>query len=142
QRETGGLEAAARNAGQDLAAAEQAAAQMAQALSDAENLLERLTAELAEWNARKASLERGKDLAIALLDSSKTQLADAQARLNAALERAKEAPDVHAAESETERARGSSEGARAAAEQARSRFQEAEVAEAAARDPLEAAERE
>jgi len=142
QRETGGLEAAARNAGQDLAAAEQAAAQMAQTLSDAENLLERLTAELAEWNARKASLERGKDLAIALLDSSKTQLADAQTRLNTALERAKEAPDVHTAESETERARGSSEGARAAAEQARSRFQEAEVAEAAARDPLEAAERE
>src|SRR5206468_5324886 len=58
------------------------------------------------------------------------------------LERAKEAPDVHAAETETERARGSSEGARAAAEHARSRFQEAEAAEAAARDPLEAAERE
>jgi chromosome segregation protein len=142
ERETSGLQAAAENAGQDLAAAEQAAAQMAQTLSDAENLLERLNAELAEWNAKKASLERGKDLAIALLDSSKQQLADAQARLNAALERAKDAPDVHAAEHETERARGSSEDARAAADQARDKFQNAETAEATAREPLEAAERE
>ena len=142
QRETRALQAAAENAGQDLAAAEHAAAQMSQSLSDAENLLERLTAELAEWNARKASLERGRDLAVALLDSSKTQLADAQLRLNTALERAKDAPDVHAAEYETERARGSSEGARAAAEQARARFADAEAAEASAREPLEAAERE
>ncbi|HKQ11166.1 MAG TPA: chromosome segregation protein SMC [Rhizomicrobium sp.] len=142
ERETRALQAAAENAGQDLAAAEHAAAQMSQSLSDAENLLERLTAELAEWNARKASLERGRDLAIALLDSSKTQLADAQLRLNTALERAKDAPDVHAAEYETERARGSSEGARAAAEQARARFADAEAAEASAREPLEAAERE
>jgi chromosome segregation protein len=142
ERETRGLETAAQNAGQDLAAAEQAAAQMAQVLSDAENLLERLNAELAEWNAKKNSLERGKDLAIALLDSSKQQLTDAQARLNAALERAKDAPDVHAAEHETERARGSSEGARAAADQARGKFADAETAEAAAREPLETAERE
>ena len=142
ERETRALQAAAENAGQDLAAAEHAAAQMSQSLSDAENLLERLTAELAEWNARKASLERGRDLAIALLDSSKTQLADAQLRLNTALERAKDAPDVHAAEYETERARGSSEGARAAAEQARARFADAEAAEASTREPLEAAERE
>ena len=141
-RETSNLQAATENAGQDLAAAEAAAAQMAQVLSDAENLLERLNAELAEWNAKKASLERGKDLAIALLDSSKQQLADAQARLNAALERAKDAPDVHAAEYETERARGSSEDARAAADSARDKFQNAETAEAAAREPLEAAERE
>ncbi|HKX64540.1 MAG TPA: AAA family ATPase, partial [Rhizomicrobium sp.] len=142
ERETHTLQAAAESAGQDLAAAEHAAAQMSQSLSDAENLLERLTAELAEWNARKASLERGRDLAIALLDSSKSQLADAQTRLNTALERAKDAPDVHAAEYETERARGSSEGARAAAEQARARFADAEAAEARAREPLETAERE
>ncbi|MEO8300808.1 MAG: chromosome segregation protein SMC [Rhizomicrobium sp.] len=142
ERETRGLQAAAESAGQDLAAAEDVAAQMAQTLSDAENLLERLTAGLAEWNAKKASLERGKHLAIALLDSSKTQLADAQARLNAALERAKDAPDVHAAETETERARGGSEEARAAATQARGKFADAEAAESAARDPLEVAERE
>ncbi|MBW8708737.1 MAG: chromosome segregation protein SMC, partial [Alphaproteobacteria bacterium] len=96
----------------------------------------------AEWNAKKASLERGQNLATALLDSSVNQLADAQIRLDAALESAKDAPDVHAAESETERARGTSEGARAAATAARARFHDAEAAEAAARTPLEAAEHE
>ncbi len=142
ERETHSLEAAAQSAGDDLAAAEQLAAEMSQSLADAESLLERLTAELADWNAGKASLERGRDLAVALLDSSKSQLTDAQARLNAALERAKDAPDVHAAEHETERARGSSQGARAAATEARARFQDAEAAEAVTREPLEAAEHE
>jgi chromosome segregation protein len=141
-RETRNLNSAADSAGEDLAAAEQLSAEMSQSLSDAETLLERLTAELAEWNARKASLERGGDLAVALLDSSKGQLADAQARLNAALERAKDAPDVYAAEGETERARTAAEKARAAAEDARVKFQGVESVEASARDPLEDAERE
>ena len=130
------------SAGEDLAAAESLAAEMSQTLSEAEKLLERLTAELAEWNARKASLERGRDLAVALLDSSKGQLADAQARLNTALEHAKDAPDVYAAEGETETARAAAEKARAAAEGARVKFHGAESAEATAREPLEDAERE
>jgi chromosome segregation protein len=141
-RETRTLNAAADSAGEDLAAAEQLAAEMSATLAETENLLERLTAELAEWNARKSSLERGHGLATALLDSSVSQLSDAQARLDAALESAKDAPDVHAAESETERARGVSEGARAAAAQARAKFQESESDEAEARTPLEAAEHE
>ncbi len=141
-RETRILNSAADSAGEDLAAAEQLSAEMSQSLSDAETLLERLTAELAEWNARKASLERGGDLAAALLDSSRGQLADAQARLNAALERAQDAPDVYAAEGETETARGATENARAAADQARVKFHNAESAETSARDPLEDAERQ
>jgi chromosome segregation protein len=141
-RETRNLNSAADNAGEDLAAAEQLSAEMSRSLADAETLLERLTAELAEWNARKASLERGGDLAVALLDSSKGQLADAQARLNAALERAKAAPDVYAAEGETENARAAAEKARAAAEDARVKFQDVESVEASARDPLEDAERD
>ena len=136
------LNTANENAGEDIAAAEKLAREMAQSLAETEQLLERLTAELAEWNARKSSLERGRDLATALQDSSTTQLNDAQVRLDAALERAKDAPDVHAAEAQTERAREASEAARAAAASARTRFQDAESGEAAARDPLEAAERE
>ena len=136
------LNTANENAGEDIAAAEKLARDMAQSLAETEQLLERLTAELAEWNARKSSLERGRDLATALQDSSTTQLNDAQVRLDAALERAKDAPDVHAAEAQTERAREASEAARAAAASARTRFQDAESGEAAARDPLEAAERE
>ncbi len=141
-RETRTLNAAADSAGEDLAAAEQLAAEMSAMLAETESLLERLTAELAEWNARKSSLERSQALATALLDSSVSQLSDAQARLDAALESAKDAPDVHAAEAETERARGVSEGARAAAVEARAKFQDTEAGEAAARTPLEAAEHE
>jgi len=141
-RETRTLNAATDSAGEDLAAAEQLAAEMSQTLAETEKLLERLTAELADWNARKASLERGQTLATALLDSSTTQLSDAQARLDAALESAKDAPDVHAAESETERARGLSEIARTAAAAARTAFHDAEAFESSAREPLEAAERE
>jgi chromosome segregation protein len=141
-RETRTLNSAADSAGEDLGAAEQLAAEMSATLAETENLLERLTAELAEWNARKSSLERGQGLATALLDSSVSQLSDAQARLDAALESAKDAPDVHAAESETERARGVSEGARTAAAQARAKFNDTEAGEAAARIPLEAAEHE
>ena len=142
ERESGILAAAAENAEADLAGAEQLAAEMSESLAETERLLERLTAELADWNARKASLERGQNLAVALLDSSRNQLADAKARLNAALESAKDAPDVQAAENETEQARKTSETARAAADAARSKFQDAETAEIAAREPLEACEHE
>src|SRR5882762_4346539 len=141
-RETRTLNSAGDSAGEDLAAAEQLAGEMAQSLADTEKLLERLTAELAEWNARKASLERGQGLAVALKNSSTSQLSDAQGRLDAAMESAKAAPDVQASENETERARGTSEEARAAATDARAKFHDAELAEAAAREPLEAAEHE
>ncbi|HET7083292.1 MAG TPA: chromosome segregation protein SMC [Rhizomicrobium sp.] len=141
-REAGGLHAAAESADADLAATEQLAAEMTETLAETERLLERLTAELADWNARKTSLERGQNLAVALLESSKSQLADAQARLNTALESAKDAPDVHGADSETERARDASDAAHVTADQARIRFQDAETAEASARGPLEDAEHE
>ncbi len=141
-RESGILKAADENAEADLAAAGQLAAEMAETLAETERLLERLTAELAEWNARKASLERGQSLAAALLESSQSQLADAQARLNTALESAKDAPDVQAAENETESARRASEAARAAADAARGKLHEAEAVETSAREPLETCERE
>jgi chromosome segregation protein len=136
------LKSAQENAGEDLTAAETLAAEFAATLAETESLLERLTAALAEWNAKKGSLERSQSVATGLLETSTNQLADAQARLDAALESAKDAPDVHAAEAETERARGASDAARAAAADARVAFQDAETTEAAARAPLEAAERE
>jgi chromosome segregation protein len=136
------LNAAAENAGETIAAAEQLATEFAQTLAETEKLLERLTAELADWNAKKASQERARNIATGLLETSTRQLANAQERLNVALESAKDAPDVHAAEAETERARGVSETARATAATARTAFAEAEKAESVTRDPLEAAERE
>ncbi|HKQ44374.1 MAG TPA: chromosome segregation protein SMC [Rhizomicrobium sp.] len=142
ERETRTLNAASQSADEDLAAAGQLAAQMSESLAQTERLLERLTAELADWNAKKASLERGQGLAAALRDSGASQLKDAQDRLDAALTSAKAAPDVHAAEDQTERARSTSGTARAAAAEARAQFHEAEVAENTARGPLEEAERE
>ena len=136
------LSAAAERADTDIAAAEAEAAAFNEALGEAERLLERLTAELADWNARKASLERGRNLANALFETSTSQLANAQARLDRALESAKDAPDVHAAEAETEQARAVSETARTAAADARTKRTDAEAAEATAREPLEVAERE
>ena len=78
------LAAAAERADADIATAGAEAAAFHEALTEVESLLERLTAELAEWNARKASLERGRDLASALFDTSTNQLSDAQARLDRA----------------------------------------------------------
>jgi chromosome segregation protein len=136
------LVAATENAGENITAAEALAAEFTATLADTEKLLERLTAELAEWNAKKNSLERARAVAAGLLDTSTSQLTNAQARLDAALESAKDAPDVHAAEAETETARGASETARTAATQARTAYNDADAAERAAREPLEAAERE
>jgi chromosome segregation protein len=141
-KEVAVLASANENAGDDLANADALAAEMATTLADAETMLERLTAELAQWNARKSGLERDRDVAAGLFDTSTAQLSDAQARLDAALESAKDAPDVQACEAETERARAASETARASAGAARAQFAATESAEATAREPLEAAERE
>jgi chromosome segregation protein len=136
------LTSADENAAENIAAAEALAVEFSATLTETEKLLERLTAELAEWNARKNSLERGLSVASALKDTSTSQLAAAQARLDTALDAAKDAPDVQACEAETETARGLAETARAAAAEARARSQDAETAETSAREPLEAAERE
>ncbi|HEU0096631.1 MAG TPA: chromosome segregation SMC family protein, partial [Rhizomicrobium sp.] len=136
------LTAANESAGEDLNAAQALAAEMAETLAQAETLLERLNAELAEWNAKKNSLARGLSVATGLLETSTAQLSSAQSRLDVALESAKDAPDVHAAEAETERARSVSEQNRTAAAEARTRYSEAEAAEATTREPLENAERE
>jgi chromosome segregation protein len=136
------LTAANESAGEDLNAAQALATEMAETLAQAEKLLERLNAELAEWNAKKNSLERSLSVATGLLETSTAQLSSAQTRLDVALESAKDAPDVHAAEAETERARGVSEQSRTAAAEARTHYSEAEAAEATTRDPLEHAERD
>jgi chromosome segregation protein len=140
ERET--LEQAAANATSDIAAAEEQSADLNEKLAEAERLLETLTSELSDWNANKASHSRSRDLAAGLAETSSTQLGDARARLDRALENAHAAPDVAAADRQTETARAASEGARAEAAQARTHRAEAEAAEIAAREPLEAAERE
>jgi chromosome segregation protein len=140
ERET--LQQASATAASDIATAEKHSAELNEKLAEAERLLEKLTSELSDWNANRASHGRSRDLAAGLAEASATQLADARARLDRAMENAHAAPDVAAVDSQTETARAASEGARGQAAQAREHRTQAEAAEAAAREPLESAERE
>ena len=137
-----GLELATASAESDLAKAAEQSATLNEQLSEAERLLEKLTSTLSDWNANKASHSRSRDLAKGLAETSATQLADARLRLERAMESAHAAPDVAAADSRTEAARGALDSLRGAAAEARNRRSETEAAEAAAREPLETAERE
>src|SRR6185312_6077843 len=110
--ERGELDHATANAASDLAAAEDRSRELNDRLADAERELENLTRQLADWNANKASHERGRDLAQGLSEASVAQLTDARARLERAMNSAHAAPTVAAADHVTETARARSEGAR------------------------------
>ena len=136
------LESAIARATDELTDADALAAGFGEALAGAEHTLECLTAELADWNARKASTERSRELAAALAETSATQLAEAGARLDRAMADAAQSPDVQAAETESDSARALALAAHAAAEDARQALAVAQRADADARGPLEEAERE
>jgi chromosome segregation protein len=136
------LEAAQERAGQDILDAEARAAEMNAALAEAERVLEKLTAELAERNARQASLEHSRRLSAELVETSTLQLSEAEARHGTALETAAAAPDVWAAEAAAEEARRVADLAASVSEQARATFAGLDAAERDARTALETAERE
>ncbi len=136
------LEAAIARSADEMAEAETLAANLGEALAEAERTLERLTSELADWNARKASTERQRELASALADTSANQLSEARARLDRAMQDAAQAPDVLAAEEAAEAARAKADEARMAAQAAREALAAAQSAETEARAPLDEAERE
>jgi chromosome segregation protein len=136
------LEAAQERAEQEIVEAQARAAELNEALAQTERLLERLTSELAERNARETSLERSRNVAAELADTSGQQLGEAEARLITALDGAVEAPDVRAAEAAAEDARSLALNAASAAAEARTSLLEAEQTEQMMRVPLEDAERE
>jgi chromosome segregation protein len=136
------LTQAGERAASDLQDAEALSAALNETLAEAERMLERLTAELAEWNAGKASHERAREVASALLETSTQQLGEAEARLELAMAGALDTPDVQLAQSATEQARSLAGAAREALTAARAALDDAVRAEAEARTPLEAAERE
>jgi chromosome segregation protein len=140
--EAEGLETAIARSTDEMAEAETLTVSLAEALGEAERTLERLNAELADWNARKSSSERSRQLAGALAETSAQQLEQAQARLATAMEAAAQAPDVRAAEEAAEAARGTAETARNASQAARDTLSEAQRHESETRTPLEEAERE
>ena len=140
--ETAELETAAERAAEELVAADALAIALSDALAESERLLERLTAELAEWNAGKASQERARDVASALAETSGHQLSEAETRLEQAMAGIIDVPDVLLAQSATELARDRADAARLALTEARQALENAERAEAEARRPLEDAERQ
>jgi len=136
------LEAADARAEEELQTARARAAELARALSEHERTLDRLNAELAQWHAQKSGLERTREVAAALAETSAQQLKDAEDRLGAALKRAAAAPDVRAAEGAAESARGQADVLHGAVSKARAALEHGERAETDARGPLENAERE
>ena len=136
------IETAASRSGEDIAKAEDQSILLADHLAEVERALEKLTAEWAEWNARKASLERDRDVAVGLLETSTNQLNDAQLKLDMAMAGAAGTPDVRAAEAGAEDARAAADSARGEAAKLRDALNAAEQEESAARTPLEDAERE
>ncbi|HEY2032529.1 MAG TPA: chromosome segregation protein SMC [Rhizomicrobium sp.] len=135
------LEAAQARAKDDLEAAQARAIELADALREREQTLERLNAELAEWNARKNGLDRQREVAAALVETSGAQLSEAQSRLDQATEGAANSPDARAAEAATEAARTAAEELRTAFEAARAALEQAEATEGEARKPLQDIER-
>ena len=140
--ETNELEAAQESADQDIVEAQTHAAGLNEALAEAERLLERLTSELAERNARQSSLERSRNVASELADTSSQQLGEAESHLRAAMKGATDAPDVRAAEAAAEDARALTQKAEAAVAEALAKLIEAEGTEQRTRAPFEDAERE
>ncbi|HTW34471.1 MAG TPA: chromosome segregation protein SMC [Rhizomicrobium sp.] len=140
--EAGTLAESSARAADLLANSEATTNELNEALAVAERRLEALTAELAEWHARKQSHERAKNVAAALAETSAEQLTAAQQRLDEAMAGAADAPDVRSAEEAAEAAQAAAQAAREALAQAQSALDAATSAEAQSRGPLENAERQ
>ncbi|MGH6878941.1 MAG: AAA family ATPase, partial [Rhizomicrobium sp.] len=139
--ETGALETETASAVDDLAATQSRAVERADILASSERALEQTTAALAEWNAKRQSQSRAREIAVALAETSAKQLVHAERRRDDAMAETADAPDVRLCEATTATARQSASEARTALDGARAQLRLAETAEAAARGPLESAER-
>jgi len=141
EREFGELTAANLSATEALAAAEERARALMETLAERERTLERLTTELADLNATRASYER----ALAEGENQARRAVDERDALRprAASEASAEAlPDIEATEERAEAARVSAQAARSALASAEERLAEAREAEATSRGPFESAEHE
>ena len=140
--ETSALDGEAAQAKHVIAEAESRGIECADALVDAEKQLERLTDELANWNARHQSLTRAREVAGALYETSCQQLEEAELRLAEAMRSLAGAPDVRASEEAAKVAQENAVAVRAQLTVSNEALDNAAAAEAHARAPLEAAERD
>ena len=135
------LEAANVHAVDKLAEAEELVQRLSEALKERERSLERLNAEFADLNAKRASYERARNDSTAQVNRADAQRGMLQPRLDAAAQEVANSPDVGAAQARVEDVRGRVTETRTAAEAAEATQAEAARAETAARAPLETAER-
>ncbi len=136
------LEQSSSRANDDLAKTQAQSSELNDALDIAERRLEGLTAELAEWHARKQSHERSRSVAAALAETSAEQLTTAQQRLDDAMAGAAETPDVRSAEMAAETAQALADEAREARQRAQFAYDAATDVELQTRLPFESSERQ
>lgn len=135
------LQEAQKTSGGEIITAEAETRTLAEALSEAEALLEKLNAALADHNAREASFVRARRTSADLVASNERQLVQAQERLDQASAVSSDAPDVEVAEAAVTEARAKAEAAATVAAEAREKQQAAEKAELDLRAPQDEAER-
>ncbi|HEX3486386.1 MAG TPA: chromosome segregation protein SMC [Micropepsaceae bacterium] len=136
------LEAANAGAAEKLTEAEEAVHRLSEALATRERELDRLTAELAQLNATRASYERARHEGTEQANRADAQRAALQPRAEAALAEIAQTPDVAEAEARVETMRANVATSRAAAEHAETEHSTAAENETRLRCPLEAAERD
>jgi chromosome segregation protein len=136
------LEAANANAATKLGEAEEQVQRLMEALTTRERDLDRLTAELAELNARRASYERARNEGAEHAARADAQRQALQPRADAALAEIAQTPDVGAAQARVEAHRENVAKARGETENADASSAIAAEQENQARSPLEVAERE
>ena len=142
ETEAEALESANAEAGEKLTEAESRAHALSEALAMRERAVERLTAELAELNATRASYERARIEGANQASRAEAERNALQPRVTAAQAEIADTPDVAAAETRVEAARAILPNARDAADAADARSAAAAEAETQTRGPLEAAEHE
>jgi chromosome segregation protein len=129
-------------AGAMLSEAESKARELAGALAERERNVERLTAELADLNALRASYERARHQGQEQAARARREHEAILPRAQAAIAETANAPDVQSAEARVEVLRAQASEARNAATAAEAAHDAASDAERTARTPLEAAEQE
>jgi chromosome segregation protein len=135
------LEASVENGASRMAEAADRATELGDSLVTAERRFDSLTAELAEWNARKNSHNRARSIAAALVETSRDQLEAARRRLDDAMARSADEPDVRVADDAKAEAEAALASAQAAVAASRAARETARDEENAARGPLEDSER-
>jgi len=134
------LETANAKAGDNLAEAEERVQAATVVLATGEQSLERLTSELADLNAVRASYERARAEGAEQANRTDTQRSSLQPRVEAVETEISQTADVGAADAHVETVRAEVGAARETTDSADARLAAASAAEAHARVPLDAAE--